>query len=492
MLKAAELGRTLSKEQYEALLPDLRTHMLDAQTRLGKAGFAVVVLVNGADGAGKSETVNALHEWFDARYLRAEAYEPPNAEERERPPFWRYWLWLPPAGRIGIFSGSWYTEPILERVKGKLSDVELTDAAIRISSFERTLFDGGTLLVKLWFHISKKAQRRRLKELESNKLTRYRVSKQDWKNHERYDDFVQVTEQVISETSTGYAPWQVIDGEDARYRNVTAARIILDAMEARLSQSRSAPPPVRLPPISDPDTLLDRLDLSLSLAKPEYETRVAVLQSRLSLLVRKLQKRKKSAILVFEGPDAAGKGGAIRRITWALDARSYRVIPISAPTDEERAHHYLWRFWRHLPRRGRLTIFDRSWYGRVLVERVEGFAREAEWQRAYQEINELERELLRSEVILVKFWLHISLEEQAKRFDARANDPTKRYKITPEDYRNRQQANQYEAAAAEMIARCSPPGAPFTLVEANDKHFARVKVLETVCQRLEAALIREG
>ncbi|HYP88386.1 MAG TPA: polyphosphate kinase, partial [Polyangiaceae bacterium] len=204
----------------------------------------------------------------------------------------------------------------------------------------------------------------------------------------------------------------------------------------------------------------------------------------------KLQKRKRSAILVFEGPDAAGKGGAIRRITWALDARNYRVIPISAPTDEERAQHYLWRFWRYLPRRGRLTIFDRSWYGRVLVERVEGFAREVEWQRAYQEINEFERELVQSEVVLVKFWLHISLEEQARRFDARKNDPAKRYKITPEDYRNREQANQYEAAAAEMLARCSPPAAPFTLVEANDKHFARVKVLETVCDRLAQALER--
>lgn len=491
MLESAELGQTLSKEKYDAVLPGLRVAMLEAQERLRKAGFSVVVLVNGPDGAGKSETVNALHEWFDARYLHTEAYEPPSDDERARPEYWRYWQWLPAAGRIAVFSGSWYTEPLTERVLGKLSDGELAESSARINSFERTLSDGGTLFVKLWFHISKKAQRRRLKALESDRTTRYRVTKQDWKNHERYDRIAEVSEQLLSETSTADAPWHVIDGEDARHRNVTAARTILEALEARLKQTpRSSPPPVRLPPIDDPDTVLDRLDLTKALDKRAYEGAVAELQARLGKVTRKLRKRGQSAILVFEGADAAGKGGAIRRITWALDARSYRVIPISAPTEEERAHHYLWRFWRWLPRRGRLTIFDRSWYGRVLVERVEGYAREPEWQRAYQEINEFERELVRGGGVLIKFWLHISLEEQARRFDARANDPTKRHKITPEDYRNREQANQYEAAAAEMLARCSPPTAPFTLVEANDKHFARVKVLQTVCERLEAALER--
>jgi AMP-polyphosphate phosphotransferase len=487
MLKTSELGRALSKEQYDAVLPGLRAALLDAQARLREAGFSVVVIVGGADGAGKSETVNALHEWFDARFLRSESWAPPTEEEAAHPEFWRYWLWLPPAGRIGVFSGAWYTQPIADRVWKRLSDLELSDRTARINGFERTLSDGGTLFVKLWFHIGKKAQRRRLKELEGDKTTRFRVTKQDWKNHEHYDELVKATEQVLSHTSTGYAPWNVIEGEEPRYRNVTAARAILDAIEARLSQGRSSPVVARLPKIADPDTLLDRLDLSQALTKHDYEAGVAKLQARLFRLVRKLKKRDKSAILVFEGPDAAGKGGAIRRITWALDARSYRLIPIAAPTDEERAQHYLWRFWRYLPRRGKVTIFDRSWYGRVLVERVEGFAKESEWQRAYQEINEFERELWRSGVVLVKFWLQISPDEQLRRFEERRTDPTKRYKITAEDYRNREQANQYEQAAAEMISRCSPPEAPFTLVEANDKLFARVKVLQTVCDRLEAA-----
>jgi AMP-polyphosphate phosphotransferase len=488
MLEAAELGRKLSKEQYDAVLPGLRAALLDAQGRLRSAGFNAVVLVNGIDGSGKSETVNALHEWFDARFLVSEAYAPPTEEEAAHPEYWRYWMWQPPAGRIGVFSGSWYTEPLRDRAWGRITDAELAERTARINAFERTLADGHTLFIKLWFHIDKKAQRRRLKELASRKVTRYRVTKQDWKDHERYDRFAQVTEQLLSQTSTSVAPWHIVDANDARFRNVTAARIILDALESRLSQAPTPAQPVPLPKIDDPDTVLDRLDLTKSLAKPDAEVAVLRLQARLNLLVRRLQKRNKSAILLFEGPDAAGKGGAIRRITWALDARSYRLIPIAAPSEEERAHHYLWRFWRHLPRVGRLTIFDRSWYGRVLVERVEGFASESDWQRAYQEINEFERELTHSGVVLVKFWLHISPDEQLRRFEERRHDPAKRYKITAEDYRNREQANQYEAAAAEMVARCSTPNAPFTLVEANDKRFARVKVLQTVCDQLEDGL----
>jgi AMP-polyphosphate phosphotransferase len=488
MLEAAELGQTLSKEQYAAVLPGLRAALLDAQGRLRSAGFNVVVLVNGLDGSGKSETVNALHEWFDARFLVSEAYAPPTEEEAAHPQYWRYWMWQPPAGRIGVFSGSWYTEPLRDRAWSRTTDLELAQQTARINAFERTLADGHTLFVKLWFHIDKKAQRRRLKDLESKKVTRYRVSKQDWKDHERFDRFVKVAEQIISHTSTSVAPWHIVDATDARFRNVTAARIILDALEARLSQAPTPAQPVPLPKIDDPDTLLDRLDLTKTLAKADAEAAVLRLQARLNRLVQRMQKRHKSAILLFEGPDAAGKGGAIRRITWALDARSYRLIPVAAPTEEERAHHYLWRFWRYLPRVGRVTIFDRSWYGRVLVERVEGFASEADWQRAYQEINEFERELTDSGVILVKLWLHISPDEQLRRFEERRHNPAKRYKITAEDYRNREQANQYEAAAAEMVARCSTPNAPFTLVEANDKRFARVKVLEAVCDQLENGL----
>ena len=488
MLKSAEQGRALSKQDYDAALGDLRSSLLKVQAELEEASFPVIILINGADGAGKGETLNTLSEWLDARFLRTEAFGAPSEAERARPEFWRYWMSLPRAGQIGLFLGSWYTQPILDRVMGggKLRDFER--ALTRINAFERTLADSGALFIKLWFHVGKKEQKRRLKAEERAPSTRMLVSKSNWQHHERYDDFIAVTERTLRETSTGYARWTVIEAGDDRYRNMTAARTVLEQIQKRLAMKRVSEAPKPQPPMPDPVTLLDRLDLTLKLEKPLYEKRMAELQGALGALAVKLDKRKRSAIFLFEGSDAAGKGGAIRRLVWALDARQYRIIPIAAPTDEERAHHYLWRFFRHLPRRGRITIYDRSWYGRVLVERVEGFTSEESWRRAYNEINEFEHELTRDGIVLVKFWLQISPEEQLRRFQDREREPWKQHKITAEDYRNRQKTHQYEAAAAEMIERNSTEYAPFTLVEAENKHFARIKILETVCERLEREL----
>lgn len=488
MLKSAELGRALSKQDYEAVLGELRTSLLKMQAELEQAKFPVLVLIHGADGAGKSETLNTLNEWFDARFLRTEAYEEPSQEARERPEFWRYWMWLPRAGQVGLFLGSWYTRPILDHVIAGSKARRFEQALARINAFERTLADDGALFIKLWFHVSKKVQKQRLKAQEHVKSTRMLVTKSNWKNHAHYDEFVAVTERVLRDTSAGYAPWTVIESGDDRYRNVTAGFTILEQIQRHLATRRASDAPKARPEIADPATLLDRLDLSLKLAKPEYERRMVELQGRLGELARKLKKQRRSAIFLFEGSDAAGKGGAIRRLVWALDARQYRIIPIAAPTDEERAHHYLWRFFRHLPPRGRITIYDRSWYGRVLVERVEGFASEEAWHRAYKEINDFEHELTRDGIILVKFWLQISPEEQLRRFQEREREPWKQHKITPEDYRNRQKTHQYEAAASEMISRNSTEYAPFTLVEAEDKRYARIKVLEAVCARLEQNL----
>jgi AMP-polyphosphate phosphotransferase len=492
MLKSAELGRALSKQDYEAALGDLRTALLKIQAEVEQAQFPVIVLLNGADGAGKAETLNVLNEWLDARYLSIEAYAKPSEAERARPEYWRYWMTLPKSGRIGLFLGSWYTLPILERVMNGGKQRAFEQALARINAFERTLADSGALFIKLWFHVSKKVQKGRLKAEERATNARLLASKSHWRHHQRYDQFVSVTEQALRETSPGHAPWTVIESGDDRYRNMTAGLTILERIQHHLAtRSASAAPasePSAEPTILDPVTVLDRLDLSLKLEKPAYEKRMAELQGELGELARKLKKRKRGAIFLFEGSDAAGKGGAIRRLVWSLDARQYRIISIAAPTDEERAHHYLWRFFRHLPRRGRITIYDRSWYGRVLVERVEGFTSEESWRRAYKEINDFEHELTRDGIVLVKFWLQISPEEQLRRFQDREREPWKQHKITAEDYRNRQKTPQYEAAASEMIARNSTDYAPFTLVEAEDKHYARIKVLETVRERLERAL----
>ena len=488
MLKSAELGRALSKQEYDTAVAELRTALLKAQAELEHAKFSVIVLLHGADGAGKGATLNTLNEWLDARFLRVEAYEPPSEAERARPEFWRYWMWQPRRGQIGIFLGSWYTQPILDRVLEGDKPRHFEQALARINAFERTLADDGTLLIKLWFHVSKKVQKQRLKAEAKAKNTRYLVTKRNWHNHDHYDDFVSVTERVLRETSPGYAPWTVIESGDDRYRNVTAGQTILDQIRRHFAAQRVSDAPQAQPEIADPVTLLDRLDLSLKLEKGEYERRMLELQGELGSLARRLRKKQRSAIFLFEGSDAAGKGGAIRRLVWSLDARQYRIIPIAAPTDEERAHHYLWRFFRHLPERGRITIYDRSWYGRVLVERVEGFASEESWRRAYKEINDFEQELTRDGVVLVKFWLQISAEEQLRRFQEREQEPWKQHKITAEDYRNRHKIHQYEAAASEMISRNSTEYAPFTLVEAEDKRYARVKVLEAVCARLQREL----
>jgi AMP-polyphosphate phosphotransferase len=486
MFETAELGRSTSEADYEAALPDLRTRLLKAQSALEKAGFAVVVLLNGV--GGMADTANRLSEWLDARYLTTEAWSPPSEDERERPEYWRYWRWLPPAGRVGLFIGNWYTRPIVERAEGEIGRAHFDRDLARIAAFERTLTDGGVLIVKLWLHLSKRDQKRRLRAFESDPHTRFRVGKHDWARLELYSKFRAASEQALRETSHGHAPWTVIEAIDPRYRDLEAARQLLQALELRLAKASSPRPSAPEAPIADPKTILDTLDLSQRVDKDVYQEKTLELQARLHRLAARLDRKKRSALFVFEGPDAAGKGGAIRRITWALDAQQYRVIPVSAPTEEERAHHYLWRFWRHLPRRGHITIYDRSWYGRVLVERVEGFATREEWSRAYREINEFERELVDDGIVLVKFWLQVSSEEQLRRFQERESEPWKQHKISAEDYRNRQRANRYEEAASEMIERNSTEYAPFELVAADDKRGARLAVLEAVCRRLDQAL----
>jgi polyphosphate:AMP phosphotransferase len=488
MFETAELGRALGKEEFKAERKALRVGLLRAQADLASAGFPVVILINGVDGAGKGKLLHRLNQWLDPRYVTTRAYEPPTDEERQRPPYWRYWMWQPPRGNIALFLGSWYTTPILERVYGKLSDSQVALELSRIVDFERTLADGGTLFIKLWLHTPKDEQERRFEKLQKSRATRWRVTKKDWKNHRHFDAFVRECGKCLRRTSTGQAPWTIIESTDRRYRDVSAARHILEAIQRRLGQPLPAIEAAPDADIEAPRTILDTLDLTLQADGTTYSRELARRRAQLNRSSRKLSKRRKSVIVVFEGLDAAGKGGAIRRITAALDARYYQVIPVAAPTDEERAHHYLWRFWRHLPRYGKFTIYDRSWYGRVLVERVEGLVSQDDGRRAYREINEFEQRLSDSGLIVVKFWLHVSRDEQLRRFEERERTPRKRHKITAEDYRNRAKRNLYELYASEMIERTSTEYAPWTLVEAEDKRFARLKVLDVLTSRLDTAL----
>jgi len=501
MFEAAEVGRSLSKAQFKAQEPILCAELLEAQRQLRESSFPVIVLFAGVDTAGKGETVNLLNEWMDPRWITTRGYSKPSDEERERPRLWRYWRDLPPHGRMAMFLSAWYSTPIRNRVGRRSTMAEFDGALDEIAAFERALTDDGAVVLKFWMHLGKEAQRKRLKAFERDPLQRWRVTKRSWKHWHMFDRFVAAADRAIRKTSTDQAPWHIVEGNDHHYRSIVVGTIVRDAIRRALEARTAAVPEKRparrrrggrvdhtLRAVEREYNVLDRLDMQQRLSRSRFRTAFEQLQGRLNLLVKQAREAGVSTIAVFEGWDAAGKGGAIRRITSALDARDYQVIPIAAPTDEERSRHYLWRFWRHLPRAGHMTIFDRSWYGRVLVERVEQFATETEYRRAFGEITNFEEHLVSHGIVLVKFWLHITKEEQLRRFRERARTEVKRWKITDEDWRNRAKWPDYTLAVDEMVARTSTTIAPWTLVEANDKLFARIKVVKTLAERMESRL----
>jgi polyphosphate:AMP phosphotransferase len=515
MFRTAELGQKVQKSEFNQREPLLRQALLEVQAKLKVSSeFPVIVLFAGVDGGGKGDTVNILNEWMDPRWLVTRAYDKPSDEERDRPEYWRFWRDLPSEGHIGLFLSSWYSQPILRRVYEKDDQATFDDRLDRILAFEKALADDGALILKFWMHLSRDAQKRRLKKLEKDPLTSWRVTQQDWDHWQIYDHFEAAAERTIMRTSTGTAPWTIVEGVDPCFRSLTVGEIIRDEITRHLDgacrkkvlleelATEHRPDTVQqqsgdevMAAVDAPATsslkrvtVLSSLDMSQQLSKHDYKKKLKECQARLNQLHRKALKKKISTIMMFEGPDAAGKGGAIRRVTAALDARHYQVLPIAAPTDEERAHHYLWRFWRHLSRAGRINIFDRSWYGRVLVERVEGFATDDEWKRAFAEINEFEEQLTDHGILLLKYWVHITKDEQLARFKLREETPHKRWKLTDEDWRNREKWDDYEWAVNDIVEHTSTHSAPWVLVEGNDKRFSRIKVISTFCDRLEAVL----
>ncbi|MBE7941141.1 MULTISPECIES: polyphosphate:AMP phosphotransferase [Ramlibacter] len=492
MFESAEIGHKVSRKDYKAREPALRSALLQAQYQLlAQARSPVIILVNGVDGAGKGETVNLLNEWMDPRHIRTEAFGAVGGVEAQRPEMHRFWHVMPAKGRIGILFGSWYTDPILAHVMGHERKARFAQRLERIRQFERMLAAEGTVLVKLWFHLSKKAVRQRFRALEKDPRNAWRVTADDWERHKHYDEFVAVAEKALRKTSTGEAPWQVIEGADPAYRALTAGGILLDALQGVVKPVRPAAPPAAVPPPRPPidgRTLLASFDYTRRLERRTYERKLEDLQFRLATLSRDPRFHQRSLVLVFEGMDAGGKGSTIRRLTGALDARHYRVIPVAAPSDEERAQPYLWRFWRHVPHRGHTALFDRSWYGRVLVERVEGLCTEADWMRAYDEINAFEEQLAEAGAMVLKFWLAITPDEQLRRFEARKETPFKQFKITEDDWRNRKKWPLYEVAAGDMLERTSTDVAPWHVVATDDKLLARIEVLTRVCERIEKAL----
>ena len=502
MLESAALRSTMSRDEYKERLPGLRESLLSVQQDLRTAArSSALILLAGVDSAGRSESANLLNQWMDPRWIITRAWREPSDEELERPEYWRYWRSLPARGRIGLLINAWYEPAVQDRLERRCGKTAFASRLKQIALFEKALADDGTIVLKFFLYLDATSQRKRLKTLKKNPLTRWRVTEREWRALRRHDRVTAVAEETIRRTSTDATPWHVVEGVDANYRNFMVGTLIHDGLRegmGRASAGRSRGAVVarrsrktgRAAGPGPHEAVLRSLDMTQSIEKKPFRYALEKQQGRLNRLQRRARERGVSTVAVFEGWDAAGKGSALRRVTGALDARDYHVFPIAAPTDEERAHHYLWRFWRHLSRAGELTIFDRSWYGRVLVERVEGFATLEEHQRAFAEINHFEQQLVDRGIVLVKFWLHITKDEQLRRFRERQQTPHKRWKITDEDWRNRRKWNDYEQAVKEMVARTSARRAPWVLVEANDKYFARIKVLRTLADRLQRALKR--
>ena len=492
VLHEALSGRRLTKLEYEHELPKLQDQLLDAQFELRKShARGVAMIVTGIPAAGRSEVVNELLGWLDPKFVTVYGFREPNEVERERPPLWRYWRVMPPRGRLAILHAGWYGEFLGESVRepGRAVAAVRRDVE-RLRRLERMLVADGVTVVKIHLHVGPEVQRRRLNRLAKDKTTRWRVTAEDRWYARHYARVERAFEHCLALTEQPFAPWHVIDGTDRQHRALEAGRVVLAGLEGRIGRADGRAP---FPAAAELRRRAARVKLPTRrsgnrIAEEDYDRRLEKLQGRLALLSRRRQFARHSVVAVFEGMDAAGKGGAIRRITAALDARQYRVVPISAPTPEELARPYLWRFWFQLPPRGNYTIFDRSWYGRVLVERVHQLASKADWQRAYGEINEFELELTEHRIVVAKFWMSVGEDEQLARFKERDRNPLKRFKVDPEDWRNRKQWRAYQAAARDMIALTSTRHAPWTIVPADDKRQARLAVLAALCDRVEAVV----
>jgi AMP-polyphosphate phosphotransferase len=491
MFKNIRSNNKISREDYDKRLPKLRHELLDAQFSLQEAGIPLLIIIAGVEGAGKGEVVNRFNAWMDTRGIETHVFRKETEEMRKRPYYWRFWNVMPTDGSVGIFFGSWYNDLLQKFTNKKIKERQLDKELEQISFLEKMLTSDGMVIAKFWLHISKEEQYSRLKALESDELTSWRVTKEDWNHHKSFDRFTRAAELVIHATDEAQSPWHIIDATQNRFRDMTVMENLLEfiknSTESKYHGSVDADnrPQKKM---STDVAVLKESDLTKRLSSEKYSEEYEKLSLEIEYLAWQCYLKEISAVYVFEGWDAGGKGGAIRRLISSLDAKLYRVIQIAAPTDEEHAHHYLWRFWRHIPVDGKITIYDRSWYGRVLVERVEGFAKADEWQRAYSEINNFEEQLARHGTILKKFWLQISSEEQKNRFSEREEVDYKRYKLTDEDWRNREKRDAYELAVNDMIHKTDKWCAPWYIIQAEDKNYARIEVMKIVRDGMKEAL----
>jgi polyphosphate:AMP phosphotransferase len=504
MFEPAETGAKLTDAAFQHTKSVLRLALVELQQRNRlPPKFPIIVLISGVRGAGVADTLNLLNTWMDPRWIHAHAVEPPTDEERNHPPFWRYWRSLPASGTTGVYLGGWYAQPIAEHSAGKIADAAFTARMREIVQFENTLAGEGALIVKIWLHLSKAAEAKAQITHRADSAFGFRSGDDVIPQPADYGKYIRTAGLGIAATQGDKTPWHIIDGSDDNFRRAGVLTILRDRLEAQFKlwdrDSKAAAKSIKQARKETAKALktkaapkkaarLARADLTKTMSDTAYTRAFATLQSRLYDAQKEARALGISTVVAFEGWDAAGKGGAIRRLTYCLNARNYQVEPISAPNDEERAHHFLWRFWRALQPSGRFTIFDRTWYGRVLVERVDNLIPEAAWQRAYEEINAFEKQLTTHDNVVLKFWLHIDRKTQKKRFEEREQTPYKTWKISADDWHNRKRWHLYEAAIEDMLAKTSCDGARWHVVPAKDKRYARILILKTIAAALDKAI----
>ena len=475
-------------EELDQRLEKARSGLFARQTMIRDKKLPVLVLLEGWGAAGKGSVLGKVIKNLDPRFFKVATMSKATEEELRKPFLYRHFNQIPEAGKFEFFDGGWMDEVTGEYLHGTLSQEKYRQRLVSIRRFERTLTDNGYLVMKFFFQIDEKPQKKRLKRLLKDKNTAWRVSDGDLWQNEHYDECLRVFDQYLFDTNQSVAPWYIIDSADRKWAELQMTEYLVQGIDTALANEKLNVPIPQNTFELKPMPKLSEIPLDVSLTEEEYKAELSRLQKRLRKLHNQLYRKKIPVVIAYEGWDAAGKGGNIKRIAAALDPRGYEVLPIASPEPHEKARHFLWRFWTRLPKDGHIAIFDRTWYGRVMVERLEGFCAENDWRRAYNEINEFEKELKDWGAVIVKFWVQIDKDTQLARFTERQNTPEKQWKITDEDWRNREKWDLYEEAINEMMEKTNTAFAPWHVLESNDKKYARIKALRVVVEEIEKAL----
>lgn len=465
--------------------------MGEIQREAWEMEIPIIVVFEGWHASGMTDIINRFLLPLNPMGFELHTTGKASEQEEQRPLTWRFWTKIPKKGEIAIFDRSWYRRAIIEHFHKDETDMDKSLQEIR--HFEKQLVDDGYLVIKFFLHVSKETQKVRFESRKKKEIPLFlNEEKAEEKYLNEYDDYFHIIGRTLEKTNTTHSPWVLVASDDLNFATIKIVSSFIEAIKNKIELCKQQKV-INLEQSSNPWlstslSILKNIDNNQALSYYDYRKKKKYYQKKLIKLQYRLFKEKIPVVIVFEGWDASGKGGSIKRLAQKLNPRLYRVVPVGVPSEYEKAHHYLWRFYKEIPKSGHIAIFDRSWYGRVLVERVEHFCNDNEWKRAYQEINEFEEMLTNNGMIVLKFWMNIDKDEQLKRFKIREETPHKVWKITPDDWKNRDRWEQYEEAADEMVQKNSTTHAPWTIVEANNKYYSRIKVLQTVVETIERGL----